>query len=421
MPNSYTPQTWIDNDPTKPVSAARMTYLEGQYAAAMADAAALYEPVGLSAATLAALGTPLVTVPSILSGATLTIYGHSYTPAPGFYCTPGKEWPTVLAGRFGMNQVNWGESGARMIETAVAAIGTKFPGSTNTANRSYVAGTPGVVVIESEQNDVILGPFTAAAQSGFTHALRALIATVCAGQRIESSTATAVGTWTTFASPQASNGDMRYSSTASASMEFLNVSAPTGKVYVLTIANSGATDAGVFDVLVDGVSQGIAYAGSSQSAAFTSGAAGSTAYTFGPAVVSVNVPKSGTHSVKVVKTDATAQPIWVDALLVPSLTPPEVVICLDPPINYPPALQSVASNWSTYSPVYNPLVKSVVAEFGRNVSWVDLAPGWNSNTMAATNDANHFHPNDAGMALIESNVRPAVTAGVLKMVAPGIR
>lgn len=38
----YTPDTWADLDPTKVVSAARMTKLGGQYAAAMADTAGLY-------------------------------------------------------------------------------------------------------------------------------------------------------------------------------------------------------------------------------------------------------------------------------------------------------------------------------------------------------------------------------------------
>lgn len=35
----YTPDTWVNGDPTKPLNAARLTKLGGQYAAAMEDVA----------------------------------------------------------------------------------------------------------------------------------------------------------------------------------------------------------------------------------------------------------------------------------------------------------------------------------------------------------------------------------------------
>lgn len=44
MTTPYTKQTWVDHDPATPLNAARLSHLETQYDAAMADVAAAFVP-----------------------------------------------------------------------------------------------------------------------------------------------------------------------------------------------------------------------------------------------------------------------------------------------------------------------------------------------------------------------------------------
>lgn len=81
--NSYVPDTWADNDPTKPLSAARMTNLAGQYAAAMADAAVAFAPSRLDGAPASSAPLMVSTPVSVTTG--LTVSALAYNPTTGVY------------------------------------------------------------------------------------------------------------------------------------------------------------------------------------------------------------------------------------------------------------------------------------------------------------------------------------------------
>lgn len=75
---SYTPQAWADNDPSKPVSAARVTYIETGLAAvaSTADAAQTSAAAALSAST-----NPQ-TIAQMPAGITLTVVKDAVTGWP---------------------------------------------------------------------------------------------------------------------------------------------------------------------------------------------------------------------------------------------------------------------------------------------------------------------------------------------------
>lgn len=82
--SSYTPQTWTSGDPSTPLSAPRLTHMEGQYAAAMTDTAALYghDVRAWAPNTVYAAGQAVVN-PSgdLVTAKTAHTSGATYTPA----------------------------------------------------------------------------------------------------------------------------------------------------------------------------------------------------------------------------------------------------------------------------------------------------------------------------------------------------
>lgn len=359
-------------------------------------------------------------VRSLVKPNKLLVYGHSYTPVPGFYVTPNTgEWSSQLAAKLGIERVSHGVSATRMIETAVAAIGTQLPGAAG--DRSLPAGTRGVVVIQSQMNDALFGPHTAAGRSGFKHALRAFLAVATASQRIDASGGVSAGGFAgTLNTTRASGGSLRYSqgvNTDAPYLEFTGISSPTGKVHILTIANRTNTATGTMTIQVDGVDQGISYVGQGQMEEFRSTLGGGTTYDYSPAVVTVAVPTTGTHTVRVTRQPgATTSPVYVDALLIPSANPPVVLVCVDPPIG-PYATQVNQDSWEANSGPLSALMAEVVAEFPA-ARLVDLGPGWDPATMVAlTADTAKFHPNDKGMQHIADRVERPLVSGLLERLA----
>lgn len=356
---------------------------------------------------------------ALTMGAKLVVYGHSYTPVPGYYINPGHEWSTLIANQYMMSRNSKGVSGSRMIEVASMAIGNNVPAANG--DRSYEPGEADVVVVEAEMNDAIFGPATTAGFQGYEHALRAFIATVSAAERREAETAARTGTWNTFSDGRCSGGSLLYANTYSAVLTFNNVSAPSGKVYLLTLANQAVkSPTGVIGIAVDGVNQNLDYVGSGQMEGEWDSKT-SVLYkwpTYSPAVIAIDIPPTGTHTIQVVKMDNSNLPIYVDALLIPGKTPVPVLVCQDPPIG-PYAVKDLRDSWAANSPTLHQIIANVVAEFP-NAAVVDLGPGWDPDTMIGVGDANHFHPGDIGMDHIASLVGPEVADRLIKQAAKRI-
>lgn len=372
---------------------------------------------------LIAAGSTAASISAFVQGAQLAVYGHSYTPVPGYY-VPGYtgEWSSKIATWTGMNRTSYGVSSTRMIENVTAAIGTQMPGATG--NRSYPAGSRGVVVLQSQMNDALMGPHSAAGRAGFKHALRAFLATVTAARRIEATTATAGGAFNgNLNTVRASSGSVRFAQglvTDAPYLEFSGVSSPTGKIYILTLANDASSPTGTITVQVNGVDQGISYTGQGQMESFTSVVTGGGTYDYSPAVIAVTVPASGEHTIRITRaaggSSATA---YVDALLIPSVNPPIVLVCKDPAIGTFTSKPNQDA-WVANSSPLATLMHEATNEFP-SARIVDLAPGWDPATMAAlTTDGAKFHPNETGMEHIAEKVMEGIRQEIAKRISPSI-
>ena len=353
---------------------------------------------------------------TIISGATLTVYGHSYAVVPGAYTSPGGDWPTKLVSALNLKGVYRAQSGARMADMAFAAIGNNFVGPGG--DRHYPAGKNGGVVIECETNDALFGSGSAAYLRGFTHALRALLATVTAGQRIESTAAVTTGPWSTFTYGVASAGSALYCSADGNTLTWNNVTAPAGVAYVLTYANDNAVSkTGSLAVAVNGTTQVASYVGQDQMEAYTTLMDGTLNFSYSPAVIKITLPSEGAHTVTITTSGTGGDPskqCWVDALLIPPAVSIPVVVCKDPPPG-PAATTAVQTAWATNSPSLHTIISSVAAEFP-SAKVVDLANGWNPATMVASTDGGHFHPGDAGMDQIVTNLKEPVRTALVSHV-----
>lgn len=381
------------------------------------------KPVSTATAAAIASMSNANSISGFVSGSPLTVYGHSYTPVPGYYVPPNTgEWSSKIAQWTGMVRTSYGVSSTRMIENVSAAIGTQMPGATG--NRSLPAGTKGVVVIESQMNDALMGPNTTAGRAGFKHAVRAFLAIATASQRIEATTATATGPFAgTFTTTRASNGSVRFAqglTTDAPYLEFTGVSSPTGKVHILTLANAASSPTGTLNVAVNGVDQGIAYVGQGQMESFTSVVTGGGTYDYSPAIITVTVPTTGTFTIRVTRAAGGASATaYVDALLIPSTNPPIVLVCKDPAIG-PYASQANQDAWVANSAALGNLMGEAVNEFP-SARLVDLAPGWDPATMVAlTTDGAKFHPNETGMEHIAGKVIGGIREEISKRISPTI-
>lgn len=344
----------------------------------------------------------------IVSETPIVVRGHSYTIVPGAYVQPGQEWSSVLAAKLGTKRTSYGRSGARMIECAAMAIAPSVNGISG--NNTHQPGTKALTIIQCEMNDALSGPATAQGRLGFEHALRALLATVTAAKRIESSdpSVTTTGTWNTFTSnPIGSGGSTRYTAVNGNTLTFNDIEAPAGKAYILTFVHEQAeANIGSLTVEVDGVDQGITWNGGGKMQQFSSLVTSTGWPTYSHAVIPVNIPKTGSHTVKITKGGAVAS-AYVDALLIPGAVPPPVLVAKDPPVGaFTTQVRQKA--WAANSPYLHAIIDSVTSEFS-SARVVDLGPGWDYTTMASTVDNAKFHPNATGMKYIADTLTmPAV-------------
>jgi hypothetical protein len=380
--------------------------------------------------TSVGIGGKTTSTEKLLEGVALRVWGHSYTSIPAFVgangissATPTSgEWPFRVAQRLGMNFTSNGRSGSIMVDVAQAAVGTTTTayGVSKTLNPS----SKGVIAVEGTVNDLnnALSGNTLF-QNMYKHALRTFLALAQAGFRTEAATATQSGTWSSTADTVTSAGTYLKSNTAAASLTFNNVSAPAGYVWLLTFGYDASILTGTIGVEVDSVDAGISYTGTGQITTYT-GLIGSN-QTRCPVVIKIPVPASGTHTVKIKKTDADVSAngfINIDALIIPATNPASVFVLKEPPSNSPKAggagVGTIGDSYNTYAPVYHGLIDSVIAEFNGPVYTIVTADGWDSNTMISVNDITFaLHPNDLGHHHIADKVVAAIKANVSNFVA----
>lgn len=321
----------------------------------------------------------------ILEGLPLTVYGHSIAAGQG--ATGNASWVNRLAGRHRMATANRAVCGDLSAQTVGRLIGT--------------TGTPwthanGVVVLQDALNDVRRYGVTAAGLNGFANNLTAMLATLTASSRIES-TGTAgfaySGSWATTAYPWASAGDLRYTSTVGAWVDVTF----TGDSLNLMLWVLASDSPQVFFADADGtVIRTRTYA--------ETGGGGSVNAT--PVLERFTGYGAGQHTIRMYHDQGPGN-IYVDAQLPESAAPPQVLVVKDPGI--------IA--WDLYAPfdqgsaaaldAYNDAIDTVAAGFP-NVTVVTV-PGWDLATMAGPDGV---HPNERGHAQIADAVEQALRAAV---------
>lgn len=393
--------------------------------------------------------------PSNLEGVNLWVWGHSYAPVPvvnavnataslqigstGKYMPGGGEWPERLVSRFKMNPAGFnGVGGSKMPDVAYGMTGTVYVGA-NGARALGANSAQGLVIIEATTNDILNNSVVsdAAYQKGFKHALRAAHARIEAcslgGQIIESATGTGisvdnVANWSAPTSTNYSAGNARSTTVQNAWLQwtFTNTANAT-HCWIALWAWDASSSLGQFSVTVDGTDITTATVlpafpnyglGEVKSYAGLGGT-----FTFSPAVIKIPISGTGSHTVKVTKTDSGAAPLFLDALYVPGLNPMPMIIAKDPHITSATVGgfggSSYNTLWSTYAATYNSLVDSVVGEFAQSSS-VDLDRGWDNSIHIASKDTALLHPNDRGMGLITDNFESAIKARGLSIATPGM-
>jgi hypothetical protein len=350
-------------------------------------------------------------------GINLWSYGHSFAAVPGTWSsTFGSEYVRRLQQRYGFGQHENGVSGARMGDVATFLIGAK----------PITTPAYGLVLIEASANELYYDANTANAnfQNGFKNSLRAMIAAAISNSRLESAVASVSGTWNTFADTTVSGGSFRQTTGNGNTLTWSSVSAPLGYVYLLTFVYDAGSTQGTLGVEVDNIDQSVSFTGLGGMKNYTgvNSAGVPTAKSFLPHVIKITVPSTGTHAIKIKKTDANTNAINVDALLIPTAVQPQVLVLKDPPGTGSFATSNgltVTNTYTTYAPTYNSLIDSVVAEFNSNVKTLDLATGWDSS-MNSANDISGVHPNDKGMKFIADALSTWIETNIPNPLASGL-
>jgi hypothetical protein len=328
--------------------------------------------------------------------ANISLYGHSYHVVPGYASTAGAEWPTRIKTRGYSRITSYATDGARMFDTAFDMLAdTTITGAA--ANATW-PGTSrrGVVLIGCEFNDAnnhaTWTTLSSQAVIDWRRCLEVCIAFASTATRVEETSATFAGTWTTN---NVGSGGSNQQSTVQGSTATWNLTIPTGvtQVYVLSYAvNNSFT--GAFTLTLDGT-QVYDYSTDpdyGQAPDFSEGGR-STNPNYYPFVVPVTVT-SGNHTLVMTKSVNDTNPIFADAVLIPDTIPSRVVVALDPaPTSAGAGGATNLANFNTNKTALDSAANTAVAKFPNAV----VLGNWVIDPTYGYAAASNVHPNDYGM------------------------
>jgi lysophospholipase L1-like esterase len=326
-------------------------------------------------ATQVALSTTYVSLIPSLELVAATAYGHSYVM--GDQVDAGTSWPNKVASRLRTRALNQqGVGGTMSSRTADIVLSTWVPGSR------------GLIMMMCLINDVRHLSGDPTGELATLEHIRAALAYLTAGAAYNAVTASNFaysGTWT--AGPvDAQGGASKQTSQVGASVE---IAFNGDTCYILartgTLASSvKITDSGT------GATQTVNLGGFADA---------------GAKVIKLSGYGAGAHTVRITAA-TTASPVIINAVLIPSPTPPTVVLVREgPAVAYPSAQDPVTTNAALLSR-FAPALDVLPAEFPTLVLTSKLGPtGWNAATMSGPDG---LHPNDAGTDCIASTAIAAL-------------
>lgn len=322
---------------------------------------------------------------SAFKGAAAYSYGTSWY-ASNAGSTVEKRAINQVAARLGLTLTNYALNGSRVQDMAARAInkgGTYAPGTS-----SIIIGDFGLFNNQGADD-------TAQTRDTAAGALRALIATLCASERIEETAGTYSAGWTSATSDAASGGSYKYTSTGVTHVDF---TVPAGRKYLLLRGTDGVAVAGMKAEVFEGPGAKL------RNTFLTNQTTYNTTYNaegLGPVAFDVSHIPAGTMRVRSGWVTGPTQGLYVDAILPQSKTPPIIVLVKQ---------VQVPGHWTDKPALFEylrSLPDQMRAEFGDHIIVADPAPGWDQATMLGPDQ---LHPNDKGMDHVRDSILSAINA-----------
>lgn len=317
-----------------------------------------------------------------MEGTAVYAYGHSYVASDFFGQGPQQRYINRAAARLNFQAINRAASGWRMMDTALDAIGSRYPG------RTWAPGTKGVVVLDCTLNDASSQGTAAAALAGYRHALRAFANFVSCETVIDSSAAgwTVNGAESTNLSSDyygGSNRSITTGATTTWSRTFTGTEITVGMFGI-------ATAAGEFDILIDGTVRATVNCAAQCTASTVSG----ITRDYVPLTVRISGLTNASHTLLIRPKNgvaATGLGPFLDWVGFRSATPPRIVVVKCVPVPDTSKDAAIAA--------YNAIIDEVAAEFP-NMVVVDPSVGWNRATMIGSDGVHLSAAGNAHLAAV---------------------
>src|SRR5882724_82203 len=343
----------------------------------------------------------------------LYIYGHSFTAAVGLQCTSGNEFFRRVQTHMAMSAITtYGISSSRTIENYHDVIAATFAGAS--AGSTWNGTRKGWTLLDCVTNDAFnfdvssgtatAQALTAGAQEAYKRALDGYLTVISSSDRVESSAGTTSGTWTTGSSATYSGGSILRTIVQNSYVDIVATATAAGELDVVTFVVAGATN-GTMDVSVDGTVVQTISSWPTVDGVVTR-RSGNTVTAI-PYIVKLTGLSAGSHTIRVKKTDATSNFIYVDCVLIKSASPVPAIILRDPLPN------TTGSNGATTSgnrpiivsnmPLLDALITSTAANYPNAII---IDPGLSNPADIGVTDG--IHPNDRGMR----KMADAIVAGI---------
>ncbi len=328
-----------------------------------------------------------------IEGVSWYAYGHSYLAADSRNSVGSRYITRLQQTHLPGSLANRAVGGNYMQSTSNLVVG-------NGAS-TWVVGGKGLVIVDATANDILWHGTSAVQRVGYEHTLRAVLATLSAGQRIEETDAgwTYTGTWTAVGTNANLSGGNANLSPGTASNEQVTRTFTGTECTLMTVGFDATTNHDVGELVIDGTVV------ASQD---TGGVCNAGAINYINLPIRVTSLASGSHTLIWRRKNTRAGNIWLDSLLLPSAAPPTIVVVKQPYLTtagYTAGGIGSPGNDATVDQ-YNAIISRVAAEFS-NAMVADPTVGWDKTTMWGSDG---YHPNDRGMAHYAAAIETALSA-----------
>lgn len=324
------------------------------------------------------------------TGVNLATYGHSYTLTDGSFVPAGQEYMTQIKNRFGFaTHTSWGEGG--LLSPEVFRVMDVGYSEGSPAIRAI--GSKGVVILDCMFNDITRAGTqdTTKVLNRFKHALRSSLAVLTAGSQTLAYAGSGLvrsGTWSTNgqAASKAYPGNA-WTTTVGDYIEY-TVAGDTAHILGYSWDLAVNNNAPIVEVKVDGVVKTTINYGNDSIIQYARDTDGLND-TLGHRTDTITGMGGGTHTVRLTLMAGSVGQWFTEKILVPSVTPAEVVLVIDP---LPTSTASMYATHVTHRPAFAAAARSIAAEFP-SVRIVDLAE---MSSIPAYFNADGLHPNLEG-------------------------